>query len=83
MREAIEDGYILNPIKGIVPVSAKMYFEIPDNELEGFEGDLGYGFEEIPDDTDTGIDEYGKKYAIRKRKFTSIHSVLKPYPSSL
>ncbi len=61
MREAIEDGYILNPIKGIVPVSAKMYFEIPDNELEGFEGDLGYGFEEIPDDTDTGIDEYFKK----------------------
>ncbi|HFK5543562.1 TPA: DEAD/DEAH box helicase family protein [Elizabethkingia anophelis] len=68
MREAIEDGYILNPIKGIVPVSAKMYFEIPDNELEGFEGDLGYGFEEIPDNTDTGIDEYGKKYAIRKKK---------------
>jgi type I restriction enzyme R subunit len=27
MKEAIEDGYILNPIKGIVPVSAKMYFE--------------------------------------------------------
>lgn len=68
MREAIEDGYILNPIRGIVPVSAKMYFEIPDNELEGFEGDKGYGFEEIPDDTDTGIDEYGKKYAIRKKK---------------
>ncbi|PVY40884.1 DEAD/DEAH box helicase family protein [Pontibacter virosus] len=68
MREAIEDGYILNPIKGIVPVSAKMYFEIPDNELEGFEDDLGYGFEEIPDDTDTGIDDYGKKYSIRKKK---------------
>ena len=68
MREAIEDGYILNPIKGIVPVSAKMYFEIPNNELEGFEGDLGYGFEEVPDNTDTGIDEYGKKYAIRKEQ---------------
>lgn len=68
MREAIEDGYILNPIKGIVPVSAKMYFEIPDNDLEGFEADKGYGFEEIPDNTDTGIDEYGKKYAIRKKK---------------
>ncbi len=66
MREAIEDGYILNPIKGIVPVSAKMFFEIPDNELEGFEGDTGY--EEIPDDTDTGIDAQGKKYAIRKKK---------------
>lgn len=68
MREAIDDGYILNPIRGIVPVSAKMYFEIPDNDLEGFEGDLGYGFDSIPNNTDTGIDEYGKKYAIRKKK---------------
>lgn len=68
MREAIEDGYVLNPIKGIVPVSAKMFFEIPDNELEGFEGDFGYQYERIPDNTDTGIDEYGKKYAIRKKK---------------
>lgn len=68
MREAIEDGYILNPIKGIVPVPAKMYFEIPENELEGFERDLGYGFDPIPEGTDTGIDEYGKKYAIRKEK---------------
>ena len=68
MREAIEDGYILNPIKGIVPVSAKMYFEIPNNDLAGFEDDLGYGFEEIPEDTSTGIDEYGKKYTIRKKK---------------
>lgn len=66
MKEAIMDGYILNPIKGIVPVSAKMYFEIPDNQLEGFEDDFGY--ETIPDNTDTGIDEYGKKYAIRKKK---------------
>lgn len=66
MKEAIEDGYVLNPIKGIVPVSAKMFFEIPDNELEGFEGDKGY--QAIPDDTDTGIDENGKKYAIRKKK---------------
>jgi type I restriction enzyme R subunit len=65
MKEAIEDGYILNPIKGIVPVSAKMYFELPDNELEGFEGDTGY---EIPEGTDTGIDAQGKKYAIRKKK---------------
>jgi len=68
MREAIENGYILNPIKGIVPVSAKMYFEIPENELDGFEGDFGYGYEEIPEDTDTGINEYGKKYTIRKKK---------------
>jgi len=66
MREAIEDGYILNPIKGIVPVSAKMFFELPESDIIGFEGDLGY--EKIPDDTDTGIDEYGQKYAIRKKK---------------
>ncbi len=66
MREAIEDGYILNPIKGIVPVSAKMFFEIPDDELAGFEGDTGY--EEIPDDTETGVNAQGKKYAIRKKK---------------
>ncbi|MCQ4034856.1 DEAD/DEAH box helicase family protein [Kaistella montana] len=66
MKEAIDDGYILNPIKGIVPVSAKMFFEIPDNKLEGFEADTGY--DPIPDNTDTGIDEYGKKYAIRKKK---------------
>ncbi len=69
MREAIEDGFILNPIKGIVPVSSKMYFEIPDNELEGFEKSMGY--EEIPDGIDTGIDEEGKKYAIRKKKIYS------------
>ncbi len=66
MKEAIIDGYILNPIKGIVPVSAKMYFEIPDNVLKGFEDD--YGYETIPDNTDTGIDDDGKKYAIRKKR---------------
>jgi type I restriction enzyme R subunit len=69
MKEAIEDGFILNPIRGIVPVSSKMQFEIPENDLEGFEDD--YGYEEIPDDTDTGIDEEGKKYAIRKKKIYS------------
>jgi len=66
MKEAIEDGYILNPLRGIVPVSAKMYFEEPENALEGFEGDNGY--EEIPADEDTGLDAEGKKYAIRKKK---------------
>lgn len=66
MKEAIEDGFILNPLIGLVPVAAKMYFELPDNKLEGFEGDTGY--ESIPDDTDTGVDVYGKKYAIRKKK---------------
>jgi type I restriction enzyme, R subunit len=66
MKEAIDDGFILNPLKGIVPVSAKMFFEVPDSELRGFENDMGY--EEIPDDIDTGIDADGKKYAIRKKK---------------
>ena len=66
MKEAIGDGYILNPIKGIVPVSSKMYFEKPDDILEGFEGDVGYGL--MPDNPDTGIDAEGKKYRIRKKK---------------
>ena len=30
MKEAIADGYILNPTKHIIPVPAKMYFELPD-----------------------------------------------------
>ena len=66
MKEAIDDSYILNPLRGIVAVSAKMYFEKPDNILEGFDGDTGY--EEIPDDVNTGVDIEGKKYAIRKKK---------------
>jgi len=65
MKEAIEDGYVLNPIKGIVPVSSKMYFEKPENELEGFEGDTGY--DDIPDDTDTGFGIDGKIYANPER----------------
>ncbi|WP_066503161.1 DEAD/DEAH box helicase family protein [Abyssisolibacter fermentans] len=35
MKEAIEDGYILNPLKGIVPVSAKMYYELPNDITKG------------------------------------------------
>src|SRR5690606_20105382 len=65
MKEAIEDGYILNPIKGIVPVSAKMYFDKPDDALEGFEGDVGYG--EMPNNPDSGVDANGKKYRISKK----------------
>lgn len=30
MKEAIGDGYILDPTKHIIPVPAKMYFELPD-----------------------------------------------------
>src|SRR5690606_14737341 len=65
MKEAITDGYILNPIKGIVPVSAKMYFDKPDDALEGFEGDVGYG--EMPNNPDSGVDANGKKYRISKK----------------
>ena len=30
MKEAIADGYILDPTKHIIPVPARMYFELPD-----------------------------------------------------
>jgi len=36
MKEAIEDGFILNPLKNIVPVASKMLFDIPKNGMEGF-----------------------------------------------
>lgn len=36
MREAIEDGYILNPIENIIPIASKMLFDKPHNKLEGF-----------------------------------------------
>ncbi|SFD35057.1 DEAD/DEAH box helicase family protein [Algibacter pectinivorans] len=66
MKEAIEDGYILNPIKGIVPVSAKMYFEKPEDATEGFEEDNGY-YQELPNNPDAGVDADGKKYRISKK----------------
>lgn len=65
MREAIEDGYIFNPLLGIVPVSAKMYFELPENKLKGFEGDTGYENKELSDE------EIEKQYQIRKEKIYS------------
>ncbi len=36
MKEAIEDGFILNPLKNIVPIASKMLFDLPSNMLEGF-----------------------------------------------
>ena len=36
MKEAIEDGFILNPLKNIVPVASKMLFDLPSNPLKGF-----------------------------------------------
>lgn len=36
MKEAIEDGFILNPLKNIVPIASKMLFDVPENSLTGF-----------------------------------------------
>ena len=36
MKEAIDDGFILNPLKNIVPVASKMLFDLPKHPLEGF-----------------------------------------------
>ncbi len=36
MKEAIEDGFILNPLKNIVPIASKMLFDKPNNPLTGF-----------------------------------------------
>lgn len=35
MTEAIKDGFILNPLKNIVPVASKMLYDLPRNLLEG------------------------------------------------
>ena len=37
MKEAIRDGYILDPTKHIIAVPAKMYFELPDGVLRAIE----------------------------------------------
>ena len=39
MREAIADGYILDPTAHIIPVPAKMYYDIPDVSLKYTSGD--------------------------------------------
>ncbi len=36
MKEAIADGFILNPLKNIVPVASKMLFDLPANPLDSF-----------------------------------------------
>ncbi len=36
MQQAIDDGYIHNPIENIVPVASKMIFDLPRNKLAGF-----------------------------------------------
>lgn len=37
MREAIKDGYILDPTKHIIAVPAKMYFELPEGVIKAIE----------------------------------------------
>jgi type I restriction enzyme R subunit len=37
MNEAIKDGFILNPLKNIIPVASKLGFNLPSNNQEGFE----------------------------------------------
>lgn len=37
MKKAIADGYILDPTKHIIPVPAKMYFELPDGLRQAVE----------------------------------------------
>lgn len=39
MAQAIEDGYILNPLNGLVPVAAKMYYEMPVDPTAGLTED--------------------------------------------
>ena len=56
MSQAIKDGFILDPLSGIVPVSAKMYYELPEGS--DFDGDTGYLDEEAVEE----------QYRIRKKK---------------
>lgn len=56
MSQAIKDGFILDPLNGIVPVSAKMFYELPEGS--SFDGDTGY-----LDDEETE-----QQYRIRKKK---------------
>ena len=42
MMEAIEDGFILNPLKNIVPFATTMHFDLPKNKLKGFKDEQEY-----------------------------------------
>ncbi len=46
MQEAINDGYILDPTKHIIPVPAKMYFELPDGLRQAVEEAIRLGLDE-------------------------------------
>ena len=39
MREAIDDGYILNPLLNLVPVSAKMFYKLSEDKIKGLSGE--------------------------------------------
>ena len=62
MREAIQDGFILDPTKGIIPVAAKMFFEEPDDKSLVFNGKT---VEQMTPQ------ELEKLYRIRKEKIYS------------
>lgn len=46
MKEAIADGYILDPTKHIIPVPTKMFFELPDGVRKAIEEAIRSGKEE-------------------------------------
>lgn len=46
MKEAIADGYILDPTKHIIPVPAKMYFELPNGVLQAVTEAINSGQDE-------------------------------------
>ena len=46
MKEAIADGYILDPTKHIIPVPAKMYFELPNGVMQAITAAMNSGQEE-------------------------------------
>ena len=46
MKEAIADGYILDPTKHIIPVPAKMYFELPNGVMQAITAAMNSGQDE-------------------------------------
>lgn len=46
MKEAIADGYILDPTKHIIPVPAKMYFELSNGVLQAITAAMNSGQDE-------------------------------------
>ena len=61
MQEAIQDGYILDPTKRIIPVSAKMFFYV----------DAPTDYDPVDGDTIDADEENTRRYALRKEKIYS------------